>query len=315
MGTDKTKVTAEKIWMDGKLLDWNEAQVHVLTHGLHYGLGIFEGIRAYKAQCGRLAVFRLADHMRRFLESAHICQLDMPFSQEQLEAACLELLRAQSTTLKDMVYIRPVAFMGDGAMGLAALNSTRVAIAAWPWGSYLGDEGLSKGIRAKVCSFNRLHINTAMSKAKVNGHYVNSIFAKRDAVLSGFDESIFLDTQGYVAEASAENVFVVDRRGIVKTPPLSLPILDGITRDSAIQILRNDMGCTVEEVAFTRDELYIAHEVFITGTAAEITPIREVDGRQVGQGTVGPKARELQERYLKTVRGHCPQYEAWLSYV
>jgi len=315
MSTDKTKATAETIWMDGKLLPWNDAQVHVLTHGLHYGLGIFEGIRAYRTQSDRLAVFRLQDHMRRFIESAHICQLAMPYRQEQLEAACLELLRAQSTTLKDMVYVRPVAFMGDGAMGLAAVNQTRVAIAAWPWGSYLGAEGLSKGIRAKVSSFNRLHVNTAMSKAKVNGHYVNSIFAKRDAVLSGFDESIFLDTQGYVAEASAENIFVVDRHGTVKTPPLSLPILDGITRDSALQILRNDMGCKVEEVAFTRDELYIAQEVFITGTAAEITPIREVDGRQIGPGTVGPKAKELQERYFKAVRGYYPHYEAWLSYV
>ena len=315
MSTDKAQATAEKIWMDGKLIRWDEAQVHVLTHGLHYGLGVFEGIRAYQAHNGRLAVFRLADHMRRFVESTHICQLAMPYSQAQMEEACLELLRAQSATLKDMVYIRPVAFMGDGAMGLAAVNPTRVAIAAWAWGSYLGEEGLSKGIRAKVSSYGRLHINTAMPKAKVNGHYVNSIFAKRDALLSGFDESIFLDTQGHVAEASAENIFVVDRHGTVKTPPLSLPILDGITRDSAIQILRNDMGCKVEEVAFSRDELYIAREVFITGTAAEVTPIREVDGRQIGPGTVGPKARELQERYFKAVRGHFPQYEAWLSYV
>jgi len=314
MSTDKTRATAEKIWMDGKLLHWNDAQVHVLTHGLHYGFGVFEGIRAYKAQNGRLAVFRLAEHMRRFVESAHVCQLAMPYSQEQLETACLELLRAQPT-LQDMVYVRPVAFMGDGSMGLAAINDTRVAIAAWPWGSYLGAEGLSKGIRAKVSSFSRLHINTAMPKAKVNGHYVNSIFAKRDAVFSGVDESIFLDTQGHVTEASAENIFVVDRRGVVKTPPLSLPILDGITRDSAIQILRNDMGCQVEEVVFPRDELYLAKEVFITGTAAEVTPIREVDGRQIGQGTVGPKAKELQERYLKAVRGHYPQYEGWLSYV
>jgi branched-chain amino acid aminotransferase len=232
-----------------------------------------------------------------------------------LEAACLELLRAQPTTLKDMVYIRPVAFMGDGSMGLAAINPTRVAIAAWPWGSYLGAEGLSKGIRAKVSSYSRLHVNTAMPKAKVNGHYVNSILAKRDAVFSGVDESIFLDTQGYVTEASAENVFVVDRHGTVKTPPLSLPILDGITRDSIIQILRNDMGCKVEEVAFTRDELYVAKEVFISGTAAEVTPIREIDARQIGPGTVGQITKELQERYLKAVRGHYPQHEAWLSYV
>jgi branched-chain amino acid aminotransferase len=253
--------------------------------------------------------------MRRFMESAHICQLAMPYSQKQLEAACLELLRAQSTTLTDMVYIRPVAFMGDGSMGLAAINPTRVAIAAWTWGAYLGEEGLSKGIRAKVSSYSRLHINTAMPKAKINGHYVNSILAKREAVLSGVDESIFLDTQGYVTEASAENVFIVDRHGTIKTPPLSLPILDGITRDSAIHILRNDMGCTVEEVAFPRDELYLAKEVFIAGTAAEVVSIREVDGRQVGQGTVGPKAKELQERYFKAVRGHYPQYEAWLSYV
>jgi len=315
MSTNTTKATAEKIWMDGKLLNWDEAQIHVLTHGLHYGLGVFEGIRAYRAQNNRLAVFRLTEHMRRFVESAHICQLNMPYTQKQLETACLELLRSQSETLKDMVYIRPVAFMGDGSMGLAAINPTRVAIIAWAWGSYLGEEGLSKGIRAKVSSYGRLHVNTAMSKAKVNGHYVNSILAKREAVLSGVDESIFLDTQGYVAEASAENIFVVDRHGTVKTPPLSLAILDGITRESAIQILRNDMGCKVEEVAFTRDELYVAKEVFITGTAAEVTPIREVDGRQIGPGTVGPKAKELQERYLKAVRGHYPQYENWLSYV
>ncbi|MCL2177983.1 MAG: branched-chain amino acid transaminase [Proteobacteria bacterium] len=315
MGTDKANASAEKIWMDGKLISWNDAQVHVLTHGLHYGLGVFEGIRAYRTQSGHLAVFRLADHMRRLLESAHICQLAMPYNQKQLEEACLELLRAQSTTLKDMVYIRPVAFMGDGAMGLAAVNQTRVAIAAWPWASYLGEEGLSMGIRAKVSSYGRSHINTTMSKAKIAGNYVNSILAKRDAVSSGCDESIFLDVQGYVSEASAENIFVVDRHGTVKTPPLSMPILDGITRDSAIQILRNDMGCKVEEVALTRDELYIAKEVFISGTAAEITPIREVDGRQIGQGGVGPKAKELQERYFKVVRGHYPQHETWLSYV
>ncbi|MCL2626207.1 MAG: branched-chain amino acid transaminase [Cystobacterineae bacterium] len=315
MSNDKANATAEKIWMDGKLLNWNDAQVHVLTHGLHYGFGVFEGIRAYRSQSGRLAVFRLADHMRRLVDSAHVCQLAMPYGQAQLEEACLELLRAQSNTLKDMVYIRPVAFMGDGAMGLAAVNPTRVAIAAWPWASYLGEEGLAKGIRAKVSSYGRSHINTTMSKAKAAGNYVNSIFAKRDAVSAGCDESIFLDVQGYVAEASAENIFIVDRHGTVKTPPLSMPILDGITRDSAIQILRKDMACKVEEVAFTRDELYLAKEVFISGTAAEITPIREVDGRQIGQGTVGPKTKELQERYLKAVRGHYPPYEAWLSYV
>jgi branched-chain amino acid aminotransferase len=305
---------ADQIWLDGKLVKWNEAHVHLMTHALHYGLGAFEGIRAYKTHDGRLAIFRLREHIERLFDSAHICMMKMPYTVEEVMEACVELLRKQRDQFANGCYLRPIVFMGDGAMGLGAVNPTRVAVAAWDWGAYLGDKGLKEGIRAKVSSFTRMHVNSNMVRGKLTGQYVNSILAKREAVLGGYDEAILLDHQGMVAEASGENLFMVNKKGVIKTPPLSSPILDGITRDTVMKLLR-DSGRPVEEVTFTRDALYISNEVFFCGTAAEITPVREVDNRQVGSGKPGPITQFVQETYFRTVRGQEPRYVEWLTYV
>jgi branched-chain amino acid aminotransferase len=312
--TSSNLVRADQIWLDGKLVKWDEGHVHVMTHALHYGLGVFEGIRAYRTHDGRLAVFRLREHIERLLDSAHICMMKLPYTVEQLMEACLELLRKQKDLFANGAYLRPIAFMGDGAMGLGAINPTRVAVTAWDWGAYLGDKGIREGIRAKVSSFTRMHVNVNMVRGKISGQYVNSILAKREAVLAGYDEAILLDISGFVAEASGENIFLVNKKGVIKTPPLSCPILDGITRDSVLKILR-DSGRQVEEVTVTRDALYIANEVFFTGTAAEITPVREVDNRQVGTGKPGPITQYVQETYFRAVRGQEPRYIEWLTYV
>lgn len=312
--TSGNVLRSEQIWLDGKLVKWNEGQVHLMTHALHYGLGVFEGIRAYRTHDGRLAVFRLREHIERLIDSAHICMMKIPFTTEQLVEACLELLRAQKGQFANGAYLRPIAFMGDGAMGLGATNPTRMAITAWDWGAYLGDKGIREGIRAKVSSFTRMHVNVNMVRGKISGQYVNSILAKREAVLAGYDEAILLDISGFVAEASGENLFLVNKKGVIKTPPLSSPILDGITRDTVLQFLQ-DSGREVEEVTFTRDALYIANEVFFTGTAAEITPVREVDDRQVGAGKPGPITQYVQDTYFRTVRGQEPRYAEWLTYV
>jgi branched-chain amino acid aminotransferase len=312
--TSSTVLTADRIWLDGKLVPWADGQVPVMTHALHYGLGVFEGIRAYATVDGRLAIFRLKEHLRRFFDSAHIIQLKMPFSEDAVAQACLELLRAQAARFKGGAYLRPIAFMGDGAMGLGATNPTRVAITAWDWGAYLGEKGLREGIRAKVSSFCRNPVNVSMARGKITGQYVNSILAKREAVQGGYDEAILLDVSGLVAEASGENIFLVNPEGVVKTPPLSQPILDGITRKTAIALLRG-RGHVVEEVSFTRDALYLAREVFFTGTAAEITPVREVDNRTVGAGRPGPVVKALHELYFRAVRGQEPDSAEWLTYV
>jgi branched-chain amino acid aminotransferase len=312
--TSSNLVRADQIWLDGKLVKWDEGHVHVMTHALHYGLGVFEGIRAYRTHDGRLAVFRLREHIERLLDSAHIVMMKLPYTVEQLMEACLELLRKQKDLFANGAYLRPIAFMGDGAMGLGAINPTRVAVTAWDWGAYLGDKGIREGIRAKVSSFTRMHVNVNMVRGKISGQYVNSILAKREAVLAGYDEAILLDISGFVAEASGENIFLVNKKGVIKTPPLSCPILDGITRDSVLKILR-DSGRQVEEVTVTRDALYIANEVFFTGTAAEITPVREVDNRQVGAGKPGPITQYVQETYFRAVRGQEPRYIEWLTYV
>ncbi|HZH78255.1 MAG TPA: branched-chain amino acid transaminase [Archangium sp.] len=312
--TSSNLVRADQIWLDGKLVKWDDGHVHVMTHALHYGLGVFEGIRAYRTHDGRLAVFRLREHIERLLDSAHICMMKLPYTVEQLMEACLELLRKQKDLFANGAYLRPIAFMGDGAMGLGALNPTRVAVTAWDWGAYLGDKGIREGIRAKVSSYTRMHVNVNMVRGKISGQYVNSILAKREAVLGGYDEAILLDISGFVAEASGENIFLVNKKGVIKTPPLSSPILDGITRDSVLKILR-DSGRNVEEVTVTRDALYIANEVFFTGTAAEITPVREVDNRQVGVGKPGPITQYVQETYFRAVRGQEPRYSEWLTYV
>jgi len=299
----------KKIWMDGRLVDWDEANVHVLTHTLHYGLGVFEGIRCYKAADGRPAVFRLKEHTKRLFASAHIVMIDIPYSEEEINTATIETLKANG--LKEG-YIRPIVFLGDGSMGLFPKdNPVRVSIAAWEWGAYLGEEGLKNGIRVKVSSFLRHHVNSSMTKSKTTGSYVNSILAKREAIGAGYDEALLLDTEGYVSEGSGENVFIV-KNGEIKTTPLT-SVLNGITRDSVKRIAL-DSGITVKEERFTRDELYTADEAFFTGTAAEITPIREVDGRAIGKGGRGPVTEQIQKTFFEIVGGKKKEYEDWLWY-
>ena len=303
-------VTGEAIWLDGEFVDWDAARVHVLTHTLHYGLGVFEGIRCYQTADGRSAVFRLGDHLRRLYDSAHINLMKVPYECARLEQACLETLRRNHLPAG---YLRPLVFIGDGEMGLnPGGNAIRVAIIAWAWGKYLGEEGVERGIRAKISTFSRHFVNAKMTKGKTCGDYVNSILAKREALLDGYDEAILLDTQGLVSEASGENIFVV-RDGVIATPTLQ-SVLGGITRATVIELAR-DKGIPVEERAITRDELYVADEVFLTGTAAEITPIREIDRRAIGAGTRGPIAATLQKAFFDVVSGREPKYERWLTYV
>ncbi len=303
-------IEGKKIWMDGKFVDWKEANVHILTHTLHYGWGAFEGIRSYTCPDGKSVVFRLKEHVNRLFQSAHIVLIEIPFTREDIEDAILNTLRANG--LKE-AYIRPVVFIGDGEMGLYVENFTaRVAIAAWSWGAYLGEEGLKNGIRAKISSFTRHHVNSGMTKAKICGNYVNSILAKREVVAAGYDEAILLDTEGYIAEASGENIFIV-KNGILKTTPLT-SVLQGITRDAVIAIA-GEKGITVAEERFSRDELYIADEVFLSGTAAEITPIREVDNRSIGNGRPGPLTTEIKNTFFNIVTGKEEKYRSWLTYV
>jgi branched-chain amino acid aminotransferase len=301
--------TTEKIWMNGSFVKWEDAKVHILTHALHYGTGVFEGIRCYKTDGGP-AVFRLQEHVDRLFDSAHICQLEMPFTREKVMEAILETIRVNKI---DACYIRPLAHIGAGAMGVYPKgNPVEISIAVWPWGSYLGEEGISKGIRVKVSSFIRPHVNTTMVRSKTTANYANSLLAKREALKDGYDEAMLLDTEGYVAEGSGENVFIV-RKGVIKTPPLT-SILEGITRDVIIQ-LAMERGIRLVEERFTRDELYIADEAFFTGTAAEITPIREVDNRSIGKGKPGPVTQELQSTFFDIVHGRDSRHADWLTYV
>ena len=300
----------EKIWMDGKLIPWEQANVHVLTHTLHYGVGVFEGIRCYLCFDGRSAVFRLKEHIDRLFDSAHISLLNIPYSKKEILEACKETLRANK--LKEG-YIRPIVFIGEGVMGVyPGDNPIRVSIITWSWGAYLGEGALEKGIRVKVSSYTRHHVNVMMTKAKISGNYVNSVLAKREVMKMGYDEALMLDTEGYVSEASGENVFIV-KNGVLKTTPLT-SILPGITRDSVIQIAKGKKITLLEE-RFTRDELYTAHEAFFTGTAAEITPIREVDDRKIGEGKPGPMTKELQAAFFDIVKGKNPDYREWLDYL
>jgi len=298
----------EKIWMDGELIDWEDAKIHVLTHTFHYGLGVFEGIRCYRCHDGSSAVFRLGDHIERLFHSGHIAGITIPFSKERVFEACKETLQANNLAEG---YIRPIAFIDEGVMGVhPGDNPIRVCIITWPWGAYLGEEALKRGIRAMVSSFTRHHVNVMMTKAKICGNYVNSVLAKKEAVGRGYDEAVMLDTEGYVSEGSGENLFLV-RKGHLKTTSLT-SILDGITRDSIIRIAA-DNGIEVREERFTRDELYTAQEAFFTGTAAEITPIREVDDRTIGDGTPGPITRKLQAVFFDVVRGKEKKYKEWLD--
>jgi branched-chain amino acid aminotransferase len=297
------------IWMDGKLIPWESATVHILAHTIHYGMGAFEGIRCYKGADGTSAVFRLKEHVDRLFDSALIGGMEIPFSREEITRGILETLRENQL---DEGYIRPIVFIGAGAMGVLPTkeNPIHVCIAVWAWGAYLGDEGLKNGIRVKTSSYSRHHVNVMMTKAKICGNYVNSVLAKKEAVADGYDEALMLDTDGYVAEASGENIFMV-RGGSIKTTPLT-SILPGITRATVIKLAR-DQGIPVVEQRFTRDELYTAEEAFFTGTAAEITPIREADNRPIGAGRPGPITLGLQEKFFAVVRGETPQYKEWLA--
>ncbi len=277
----------------------------------HYGVGVFEGIRCYTCEDGRSAIFRLREHNERLFDSAHILGLKIPFSPETIFQACIETVRVND--LKEC-YIRPLVFVGEGDRGLhARSNPIRVAIAAWPWGAYLGEEGLQHGIRVKTSSFQRFHVNTLMTKAKAVGTYLNAILAGKEAWDLGYDEALLLDTDGYVAEGPGENIFVI-RKGAIKTPPLSSSLLPGITRDTVITLLR-DSGYLVLEERLTRDEIYLADEVFFTGTAAEVTPIREVDDRKIRGEVPGPITKTMQKRFSEVTKGKDKKYLHWLTFV
>ncbi len=300
----------EKIWFDGKMVDWDKANIHVLTHSLHYGLGVFEGIRFYKCADGRPAVFRLKEHIDRFFESNLIARIGLPIKNEDLFQACIETIKINKL---DEGYIRPLSFIGYGAMGLYVEgNPIHTIVAVWPWGAYLGEEGLKNGIRAKVSSFTRHHPNVGMTKAKICGQYTNSILAKKEVKEAGYEEAIMLDPEGYVSECSGENIFIT-KDNVIKTTSLT-SILAGITRNTIIEIAK-DKGYNVIEQRFTRDEMYSADEVFITGTAAEVTPIREIDHRTIGKGKPGPITKEVQQTYFDTVVGKVEKYKKWLTYI
>ncbi|MDR3413987.1 MAG: branched-chain amino acid transaminase [Formivibrio sp.] len=295
------------IWYDGKLVPWREATTHVLTHTLHYGMGVFEGVRAYETSKGA-AIFRLQDHTDRLFRSAHILGMKLPFSKEDMNAAQLSVIRENK--LKSG-YLRPMAFYGPAKLGIAPpVNDVHVIVAAWPWGTYLGAEALGKGIRVKTSSFSRHHVNVTMCKAKANGNYMNSILAHQEVAADGYDEALLLDVDGFVAEGSGENIFLV-RNGKVYTPDLT-SCLDGITRNTVAQIIE-DMGLQLIEKRITRDEVYIADEAFFTGTAAEITPIRELDNRAICIGSRGPITTEIQKRYFDIVQGRDEKRADWLA--
>jgi branched-chain amino acid aminotransferase len=295
------------IWFDGKLVPWREANIHVLTHSLHYGLAVFEGIRAYKTDKGT-AIFRLHEHMERLANSAHIYQMQLPYSREQLAEACREVVRENKL---ESCYVRPIAFYGSEKMGVSPKGaSVHVAIAAWPWGAYLGPEGLEKGIRVKTSSFARHHVNVTMARAKFAATYANSILANLEATADGYDEAMLLDVDGFVAEGSGENVFIV-KNGKLYEPELTSALI-GITRDAVIQ-LAGELGIPVISKRLTRDDVYIADEAFFTGTAAEVTPIRELDNRRIGSGARGPITQQIQSLYFDCVHGRVPGRLEWLT--
>jgi branched-chain amino acid aminotransferase len=298
-----------KIWMDGSFVDWADANVHILTHSLHYGLAAFEGIRCYKGKSGS-AIFKLHEHVDRLFDSAHIGMMTIPYEKKQVAEAIVDTVRINKL---DACYIRPLVYIGYGAMGVyPGDNPIKLAVAAWKWGSYLGDDALANGMRACVSSFTRHHVNVSMTRGKISGYYVNSILAKREAKADGYDEAILLDPEGYVSEGTGENIFIV-RKGRLKTTPLT-SILEGITRNAVIDLAR-EQGIVVAEERFTRDEMYIADEVFVTGTAAELTPVREIDNRRIGAGKPGPVTTALQKRFFSVVRGEDPSHDSWLTRV
>lgn len=299
------------IWMDGSLVPWDQANVHILSHTMHYGMGAFEGIRAYHHEDSRSAVFRLSEHTQRLIDSAHLLELKVPYTREQIDDACKLTLAANGM---ECGYLRPLVFLGDKEVGVYPGNvpDVRLAVIAWKWGAYLGPEALEKGIRVKISTWTKHHVNSLLVKGKVCGHYVNSVMAKTEAKREGYDEGVLLDHCGYVAEGSGENIFIV-KNGEIWTPDNSSSILGGITRDTVIKLAAG-MGLVVRENRLTRSDLYLADEVFFSGTAAEITPIYEIDRRQVGLGKAGPITRALQQKYMKLVVGGVPGYDSWFSF-
>ena len=304
---DKVK----RIWLEGEFIEWDDAKVHILTHTMHYGVGAFEGIRAYQRTDGSTTIFRLTDHIARLFDTCRLVMIEPRFTAAQIAQACVEILAENKMA---EAYIRPLIYVGEGAMGIYAPdNPIRSTVIAWKWGAYLGASALDQGIRAKISSWSRHHIHVSLAKAKMMGQYTNSVLAKREAKLGGYDEALMMDTQGYVSEGSGENFFIV-KKGRLITPPLSASILEGVTRDTILALAREE-GIPVAEEMLTRDQVYLADEAFFTGTAAEVTPIREIDNRKIGEGTVGAITKRLQARYFDVVRGGDSSHPEWLTRV
>jgi branched-chain amino acid aminotransferase len=295
------------IWHDGKMVPWRDATTHVLTHSLHYGLAVFEGLRAYNTASGT-AIFRLTEHMERFYNSAHVYMMKIPYPREAVQDACREVVKQNGLT---SAYVRPIAFYGSEKMGVSPKGATvHVAIAAWPWGAYLGEDGLERGIRVKTSSFARHHVNVTMCRAKYSGTYANSILANAEAIDHGYDEALLLDVDGFVAEGAGENLFIV-KNGKLYEPELTSALM-GITRDTVLTLAR-EIGVEISSKRLTRDDVYLADEAFFTGTAAEVTPIRELDNRQIGEGKRGPITEKLQSMFFDVVNGRAPAYQSWLT--
>jgi len=299
-----------KIWMDGQMVDWRDAKIHVLSHTLHYGCGVFEGVRAYKGD-GGTAIFRLEDHTQRLFNSAKILRMKIPFTQEQVNEAQMAVIRENHL---ESGYLRPLSWIGDKKLGVSPKgNDIHLMVAAWAWGAYLGEDGMKRGIRVKTSSYTRHHVNITMTQAKAVSNYTNSILANTEATDDGYDEALLLDTAGFVSEGSGENVFIV-KDGVVYTPDLSAGALKGITRDTVFHICQ-DLGLEVVQKRITRDEVYIADEAFFTGTAAEVTPIRELDRLEIGSGSRGPITEKIQSAFFDIVHGRNPKYAHWLAKV
>jgi branched-chain amino acid aminotransferase len=300
-----------KIWMDGQMVEWRDAKIHVLTHTLHYGCGAFEGVRAYKGDDGSTAIFRLEEHTTRLFNSAKILRMVIPFTKEEVMQAQIDIIRANNL---DSGYLRPLTWVGDRKLGVSTKgNDIHLMVAAWPWGAYLGEEGMQRGIRVKISSYTRHHVNITMTQAKAVSNYTNSILANREATDDGYDEAVLLDASGFVAEGAGENIFVV-KDGVVYTPDLSAGALNGITRNTVLHICK-DLGLELIQKRITRDEVYISDEVFFTGTAAEVTPIREIDRIEIGSGSRGPITEKIQSAFFDIVNGRNPRYAHWLSKV
>jgi branched-chain amino acid aminotransferase len=300
-----------KIWMDGEMVEWRDAKIHVLSHTLHYGCGAFEGVRAYKTADGSTAIFRLREHTERLFNSAKILRMKIPFSLEQVEQAQKDVVRANKL---DSCYLRPLTWIGSEKLGVSPKGNTiHLMVAAWAWGAYLGEEGLKKGIRVKTSSYTRHHVNITMTQAKAVSNYTNSILANMEALDDGYDEALLLDASGFVSEGAGENLFVI-KNGVVYTPDLSAGALNGITRNTVFHICK-DLGIELVQKRITRDEVYIADEAFFTGTAAEVTPIRELDRITLGAGSRGPVTEKIQSAFFDIVNGRNPTYAHWLAKV